>query len=195
MSNGMRVTSLLLGINILSYGVLAYLSSSWLQIDDYWMLKFGLDTGAFLAGAYWQIITNMFAHFNFPHLGYNMIFLAIFGAKGEEIYGGKQLVVLYLTCGLFASLASFFYPLGTVSAGASGAIFGILGACLIAQRNIYSSGVWTSLFYGFIFFILAATTGFLAHLVGLIFGFLLGYWITRNWYPEEEPEINDFEET
>ncbi|MFQ5887463.1 MAG: rhomboid family intramembrane serine protease [Candidatus Hydrothermarchaeales archaeon] len=157
------------------------------------MAKFGLNKAAFLSGAYYQVLTSMFAHFDFTHLGYNMVFLAIFGAKGEEIYGGKRLLLLYVLCGLFASSVSFFYPLGTISAGASGAIFGILGTVLIANRNSYSGGISTSIFYGFVFFILAATTGFLAHLVGLIFGFLLGYWITRDWYPrEEEPELEEF---
>ncbi|MFQ5975212.1 MAG: rhomboid family intramembrane serine protease [Candidatus Hydrothermarchaeales archaeon] len=193
MSDDPSMTYFLLIVNILFYIILAYLSSSWLEIDRYWMAKFGLNNAAFLSGAYYQILTSMFAHFNFPHLGYNMVFLAIFGAKAEQVYGSKYLLLIYVVCGLFASSVSFFYPLGTISAGASGAIFGILGTVLIANRNQYSGGTSTSLFYGFVFFILAATTGFLAHLVGLIFGFILGYWITRDWYPkEDEPEIEEF---
>ncbi|MFH1773993.1 MAG: hypothetical protein ABH874_03430 [Methanobacteriota archaeon] len=76
-----------------------------------------------------------------------MVFLLIFGARAEEIYGGKILAALYLVCGAFASLI-----------------------------------------YGFVFFALAAATGFLAHLVGLVLGFLIGYLITRDWYPEDEKE-------
>lgn len=186
-----RVTAAFALVNILSYILLAYKSSTFLEIDRYWMLKYGLHNKAFFGGAYWQLITNMFIHFDFPHLGYNMVFLIIFGSKGEEIYGGKKLMALYLICGIFASLVSLVYRLETVSAGASGAIFGILGAVLIAQRNIYSKGAKTSLFYGLLFFILAATTGFLAHLVGLVFGFLIGYWITRDWYPDEGKEGNE----
>jgi membrane associated rhomboid family serine protease len=186
MPSKIRVTTFLLAVNILSYLILAYLSSNILEIDARWVRLVGLNKDTFLNGAYWQIITSMFVHFDFPHLGYNMLFLIIFGWKGEEIYGGRTFLGIYLLSGLFSALVSFIYPAGTLSAGASGAIFGILGANLIAQRNIYPSGARTSLLYGFIFFILAATTGFLAHLVGIIFGFLLGYWITRKWYPEEE---------
>lgn len=193
MPENFRVTPVLVAINILSYVVLAYKSSSFLVIDVHWMRVFGLDMQAFLEGAYWQLFTNMFVHFDFPHLGYNMIFLVFFGARSEEIYGSRTFIVLYLTCGLFASLVSFVYPLGTVSAGASGAIFGVLGTALVAQRNLYSEGIKTSLFYGLIFFILAAATGFLAHLVGLVLGFILGYGITRNWYPEEEAYVPDTE--
>lgn len=186
MPNKIKVTTFLLAVNILSYLILAYLSSNILEVDAHWVRLVGLNKETFLNGAYWQVITSMFVHFDFPHLGYNMLFLIIFGWKGEEIYGGRTFLGIYLLSGLFSALVSFIYPVGTLSAGASGAIFGILGANLIAQRNIYPSGARTSLLYGFIFFILAATTGFLAHLVGIIFGFLLGYWITREWYPEEE---------
>ncbi len=193
MSDDPGMTYFLLGVNILFYIILAYLSASWLKIDRYWMAKFGLNQTLFLSGSYYQLLTSMFAHFDFTHLGYNMVFLTIFGAKAEEIYGGRRLLMLYILCGLFASSVSFIYPLGTISAGASGAIYGILGTVLIANRNLYSSGAFTSLLYGFVFFILAATTGFLAHLVGLIFGFLIGYWITRDWYPKEEDDI-DIEE-
>ncbi len=183
----------MLGINILAYSALAYLSGSILEIDRLWMLKFGLYNQAFFQGAYWQLLTNLFVHFDLPHLGYNMIFLFFFGSRCEKIYGERTFFGLYIICGLFSSLVSFIYSLGTVSAGASGAIFGVLGATLVAQRNLYSSGITTSLLYGFVFFILAATTGFLAHLVGLVFGFLTGFLITKDWYPELEVEEEEFE--
>lgn len=181
----MKLTGVLISLNIAFYAALAYLSSNVLRIDEAYILKYGLNKEAFLSGAYWQIFTSLFMHFDFSHLGYNMLFLAIFGSRAEEIYG-KKFLPIYLVCGLLASLATLAYPSRTVSAGASGAIFGVLGANLIAQRNLYPKGVHTSLLYGFIFFILAATTGFLAHLLGLVFGFVIGYWITRDWYPEEE---------
>jgi membrane associated rhomboid family serine protease len=76
--------------------------------------------------------------------------------------------------------------LGTISAGASGAIYGLLGADLSAQRGEYPNGISSSILYGFVFFIWAAATGFLAHLVGLIVGFLTGYLASRDWYLEEE---------
>lgn len=180
----MKLTGALIFLNIGFYAVLGYLSSNALVIEDAYTLKYGLNKEAFLRGAYWQIFTSLFVHFDFAHLGYNMVFLAIFGARAEEIYG-KKFLPIYLAGGLFASLTMLAYPPETVSAGASGAIFGVLGANLVAQRNLYSKGVFTSLMYGFIFFILAATTGFLAHLLGLVFGFMIGYGLTWNWYREE----------
>ncbi len=181
-----RVTATLMALNIITYLVLAYNSRSFLEIDHFWMLKYGLNMQDFLDGAHFQIVTNLFLHFDLSHLGYNMIFLFFFGSKCEEIYGEKRFLGLYMFCGIVSSLSAFAYPLNSISAGSSGAIYGILGATLIAQRNLYPSGMITSFIYGMIFFLLAAATGFLAHLIGLIIGFGTGFMITRNWYPDEE---------
>jgi len=179
-------TYLLLTLNIGSYLWLAYKSSSILVIDELWMARLGFMKEAFYEGAYWQVLTNMFVHFDFPHLGYNMVFLAFFSAKAEELFGRARALLYYLFFGAMTTGVAFIYPLGTISAGASGAVFGLLGADLAAQRGIYANGIYTSLTYAFLFFVFASATGFLAHLVGLAIGFLTGYWATRDWYPEEE---------
>jgi rhomboid protease GluP len=182
------VTYLLLSINILSYVYLAWQSKNPLDIDQVLMERFGFVKELFLGGAYWQVFTNMFAHFDFPHLGYNMLFLAFFGSKAEEIFGRSKTFYFYILFGVVTTSVAFLYPLGTISAGASGAIYGLLGADLIAQRGIYPNGVWSSLLYGLVFFFLAAATGFLAHLVGLLIGFVGGYLVSWDWYPGEEEE-------
>ncbi len=181
-----RVTFFLLALNISIYAYLAYRSGNALEIGSYWTSRYGFERMSFLGGAWWQLVTNMFVHFTISHLGYNMVFLAFFGSRAEEIFGEKQTLLFYFLLGMFATLVSFIYPLGTVSAGASGAIFGLLGADLIAQRGEYAGGLSTSLMLGFVFFMMAAATGFLAHLLGLAAGFAAGYWVTRDWYPEEE---------
>ncbi len=184
----MGVTRTIALINIAVYIFLAALSGNVLEIDRQYTELFGLNKEAFLNGAYWQIITNIFVHFDISHIGYNTIFLLIFGFKCEEIYGKRRFVLIYLSSGVVASLPSFIYPVATVSAGASGAIFGILGANLIALRRVYGKGVWNSFFYGFIFFIFAQSTGFPAHLTGLIFGFFIGYLMTMGRQPVEGGE-------
>lgn len=190
------VTGALVLINVAAYVVLAYMSSSVLEIDRELMLLLGLSREGFWSGQWWQPVSSMFLHFNIAHLGYNMIFLVLFGPKAEEIYGRQRFLLIYLASGVFASLVFFMYPPGSISAGASGAIFGIIGANLIALRGKYPHGTRNSLIYGFLFFILAKSTGFAAHLAGLVFGFVVGYIITRDWYPEEEKvelEEQDFE--
>jgi len=179
------ITLILVITNITVYLILAYKSSNILRIDMEYMKLLGISKHALLSGHYYQLLTSFFVHFDLPHLGYNMVFLSIFGSKAEELYGRKVFLAIYFASGVLSSLVCFIYPENTISAGASGAIFGTLGAVLIAQRNVYPQGVYTSLYYAAVFLILSAVTGFLAHLIGLIFGFLLGYIITRNWYEEE----------
>ncbi len=179
------VTLLLIAINVLVYAILAYKSGNFLVIDIKYMEILGISKASLLAGKYYQIITSFFVHFDLPHLGYNMIFLAIFGLKAEELYGKKIFLAIYFLCGVLSSLTCFLYPDFSLLAGSSGAIFGILGAVLIAQRNVYPQGMYTSIYYAIVFFILAATTGFVSHLIGLAIGFLLGYIITKDWYPED----------
>ncbi len=190
------VTAKLVLINVAVYAVLAYLGKGVLEIDRTLLLSFGLSQGGFWSGKFWQILSSMFVHFDIAHLGFNMVFLTLFGFRCEEIYGRWRFLFIYLASGLFASLVFIVYPPGTVSAGASGAIFGVLGANLVALRGKYSQGIWSSIIYGFVFFILAKSTGFAAHLAGLVFGFAVGYILTRNWYPKEEMvkvEEQDFE--
>ncbi|MEK6978381.1 MAG: rhomboid family intramembrane serine protease [Candidatus Hydrothermarchaeota archaeon] len=180
-------TYLLLAVNTAIYGILASQSVTPIQIDRRYMALLGMEPHAFLAGAYWQVITSAFVHFDLPHLGYNMVFLAFFGSRAEELYGSRRTLGLYLILGSCTSLASLLYPSG-ISAGASGAIFGLLGLVLVASRNLYPRGIWTSLLYGFVLFVLASATGFIAHIAGLVLGLVMGGWITRDWYPPEVQE-------
>ena len=184
-------TYLLLTVNIAAYLYLAWQSHNFLEIDLTWMFKFGFVKERFLDGAYWQLGTNMFTHFDLPHLGYNMLFLAFFGSKAEDIFGRSRTLLLYLIFGLATTIVAFLYPLGTISAGASGAIFGLLGSDLIAQRGIYTNGIWSSFLYGFVFFVFAAATGVLAHLIGLLIGFIAGYMVTWDWYLAEDDIVSD----
>jgi membrane associated rhomboid family serine protease len=182
------VTYILLLINLGLYAYLGIKSNNIFIIDRSLMERYGFVNELFLGGAYWQLGTNMITHFDLPHLGYNMLFLAFFGSKAEDIFGGMKTLLFYVLFGVATTMVSFLYPLGTVSAGASGAIFGLLGVNLAAQRGIYPSGIWSSFLYGFVFFLFAAATGFLAHLVGLILGFIAGYLASRDWYVEDEDD-------
>jgi membrane associated rhomboid family serine protease len=79
-------------------------------------------------GENWRLFTAMFLHFGVIHLAVNAYSLYILGNVLERELGRPRFAVLYLLSGLAASAASYaFSDLGTVSAGASGAIFGIFG--------------------------------------------------------------------
>ncbi len=180
----MIVTSFLIFLNVIIYLFFSLQGSNPLVIDEKFAEVFGINTNN---PKIWQPFTSLFFHFDLPHLGYNMIFLAIFGSKCENLFGSFKTLVIYFLSGFFADISAFFFK-NTISAGSSGAIFGLLGAALIAQRGLYRGGIYTSLAYGAVFLFLTLATGVLAHLLGLVFGFLLGYIITFNWYKEDEEE-------
>jgi len=78
---------------------------------------------------YWRLITAMFLHAGIIHIALNMYALYLFGYLIEEAFGKLRFIAIYLACGFLASVASFaFGPVLEVGVGASGAIFGLLGA-------------------------------------------------------------------
>lgn len=85
-------------------------------------------------GEYYRMFTCMFLHFGFSHLMNNMIMLFLLGNVLEEELGWWKYVILYLASGLGGNILSAWNDLHTgvyaVSAGASGAIFGIIGALI-----------------------------------------------------------------
>jgi rhomboid protease GluP len=79
------------------------------------------------AGEYWRLFTSMFLHIGVMHLAFNGYALFVVGTELERLEGPGRFLAIYLLSGLFGSLAS--YALGSdLAAGASGAVFGIIGA-------------------------------------------------------------------
>ena len=84
------------------------------------------------------LITSQFLHGGFMHVAGNMLFLWIFGNNVEDQLGHIKFLFFYLTCGVLASLAQWFFSQGSEipSLGASGAIAGIMGAYIIRFPNV-----------------------------------------------------------
>jgi rhomboid protease GluP len=82
-----------------------------------------------LSHQYWRLITPMFLHAGLIHLAFNSYALYLLGFMVEEALGKARFLAIYFIGGFLASVTSFaFGPLGEVGVGASGAIFGLLGA-------------------------------------------------------------------
>lgn len=102
--------------------------------------KFMLDYGAmhwrniFEEGEVWRLFTSMFMHFGIDHLIGNMFVLFLLGNALEQAIGKIRFLIIYLGSGMAAGLASAFYywsvEKNVVSAGASGAIYGVMGAMI-----------------------------------------------------------------
>ncbi len=98
------------------------------EADPVTLAAFGAKVNSLIAREhqYWRLITMMFLHIGFLHLLLNNYALWIIGMEIERIYGSARFVILYLLTGLVGSVASYFSS-DNLSAGASGAIFGLFG--------------------------------------------------------------------
>jgi rhomboid protease GluP len=92
-----------------------------------WGANFGPKT---INGQWWRLVTSMFLHFGILHLGFNMWILWDLGGLVERLVGNVGFVVLYFVSGIAGSIASLAWYPAVISAGASGAVFGVAGALL-----------------------------------------------------------------
>jgi len=145
---------------------------------------------AFKQGELYRLVTSNFLHNGFDHLFNNMIVFVLIGSRLEPIFGRARYVALYMGAGLCGSIVSAVYYMNmgemVASVGASGAIFGLIGAMLWIliknrgyQKEFYGGGVALmiagSLYHGF------STMGVdnAAHIGGCIGGFLLAILLYR----------------
>lgn len=90
-------------------------------------------------GAWWQIITSAFTHTEIWHIGMNMLSLWFLGPPIEAALGRVRFLAVYLFSGIFGSLAVLWISSPTTQVlGASGAIFGLIGALLAIQHKIHA---------------------------------------------------------
>ncbi|WP_251942883.1 rhomboid family intramembrane serine protease [Staphylococcus sp. Marseille-Q5304] len=82
-------------------------------------------------GEWYRLISSIFLHYNFEHIFMNMLSLFIFGKIVESIIGSWRMLGIFIISGIFANFASLSFNTDTVSVGASGAIFGLIGAIIV----------------------------------------------------------------
>lgn len=122
-------TPLLLGLNVAVFVVMVASGVSLMNPTSENLLRWGADFGPYVSrGEAWRLFTNTFVHVGAVHLLMNMIGLWQIGLLVERLLGNAGYLVTYLLAGLAGSLTSMAVHPFTVSAGASGAIFGIYGA-------------------------------------------------------------------
>ncbi|GAA5105065.1 rhomboid family intramembrane serine protease [Alloalcanivorax gelatiniphagus] len=101
------------------------------------------DYAGFADGAWWQLITSAFTHIDVWHVAMNMFALFVFGPTLERIVGRTRFLAIYLLAGLASSVLVVFLSFEYSSTvGASGAIFGILGALLVLARKARLDAQW-----------------------------------------------------
>ncbi len=178
-----RCTGALVGINIVIF-LIMFISNPAMDLEH--MMKYGaMHTLTVLRDhEYYRLFTSMFLHFDFSHIFNNMLLLYFAGGQLERQMGSTRFLLLYLLSGLCGNLLSFYDSIRNysmaVSAGASGAVYGVLGALLVIVllhkgriREMTGRRLTLllvgSLYYGF------ADTGIdnMAHLGGAISGMIL----------------------
>ena len=91
--------------------------------------------GGLADGEWWRLLTSAFLHAGLFHLGLNMLVLWFVGAPVEQAIGRGRYVALYIVSGLAGSAGALLFSPNAVTVGASGAIFGILGAALVLEAQ------------------------------------------------------------
>lgn len=144
---------------------------------------------------YYRLLTAVFMHFGIRHIVYNMLILFILGDNLERAMGHMKYLIFYLICGIGANIVSVMLNVSmdkiVVSAGASGAIFGVIGGLLyaviinhgrledVSARQLIVM-IFLSLYLGF------SSTGVnnAAHVAGLVIGIAMAVLLYRKTRPE-----------
>jgi membrane associated rhomboid family serine protease len=87
-------------------------------------------------GDWWRLFTSMFLHWSIVHIAFNMVALWAIGNIVEQYLGTVRFVPLYIVSGLAGSAGALLQAPTTFIAGASGAVFGILGAMMVLEWNV-----------------------------------------------------------
>ena len=153
--------------------------------DPLSLLDFGANYGPLVAdGEYWRLLSSVFLHIGILHLALNSLGLLIYGMLLERAFGSLRFTFIYLASGLAGSTASFVANPLAISAGASGAIFGLLGAlaaCFLTGRGSLGRGSRRDAAGIGVLVAINLAWGFMmpgidnwAHIGGLVMGFALG---------------------
>lgn len=168
--------------NVLVYAYTSFLSGNPFIINKEVLLWLGQDNTFVMNGGYWQLFTSMFVHVNLLHLFGNMVFLLIFGIRAEDLFSIEEFFTIYFASGLLGNLLTLLMAPFIVSAGASGAIFGIFGACVIYLRKTFGESIIGALIFSFFLLMLSTSAGVnvIAHFGGLVAGLIIGYALAKS---------------
>lgn len=148
-------------------------------------------------GQAWRLVTAMFLHYGVIHIGMNMVCLYQVGIV-ERMLGRAEFLALYVSAGLVGGLASFAAHPDAVSAGASGAVFGMFGAfaaVMVVRRKQIDPGAWqrtmrslgTFFAINMVFGLTQRSIDESAHIAGLAVGFAGAFILAKTAGPDSKP--------
>ena len=172
---GPYITYVLIGINVLLF-LLPILLGNY----DYIINKYCVHGPSIRAGEYYRLITGVFLHGSILHLFFNCYALYVIGSQIENYFGRIKYLIIYLFSGVMGALFSMIFGGNIASIGASGAIFGLMGALLyfgyhyrVYLGNVLKTQLIPLIIFNLILgFVLSGVDNF-AHIGGLIGGVLI----------------------
>lgn len=198
-SASMVVTQVIFGINVAVFIAMTLAGVSIMEPTGQELVRWGANFGPYtMGGQWWRLLSCVFLHIGIIHIGFNMWCLWDLGRLAESLYGHWTFGAVYLTTGIAASVTSLaWHPTG-LSAGASGAIFGIAGALIasfyLGEFSLPRAAVAGTLRsvvmfagYNLVFGAMSGRTDNAAHVGGLVSGLILGALIARVAPARDEP--------
>ncbi len=192
---GFFIAPILIDINIAIFILMCITGVNIFLPDNNSMIQWGANFGPMtLSGEWWRIITSCFLHFGIFHLLFNMYALLYIGLLLEPYLGKARFAAAYLLTGIAASITSLFWHSTTISAGASGAIFGMYGVFLaMLTTNLIEKSARKALLTSIVVFVgynlmngMKAGIDNAAHIGGLLSGIVVGYVYTISL---KKPEV------
>ena len=185
---GYFITPLIIDMNILVFLMMAVTGVSIFMPDNHSLLSWGANFRPYtMEGQSWRLLTNCFLHIGIIHLLFNMYALLYVAILLEPRLGSWRFGIAYLVTGLLASVSSLYWHPMTISAGASGAIFGMYGVFLAmlttnliekSQRNALLSSITVFVIFNLVNGMKGGIDN-AAHIGGLVSGVIIGY----SFYP------------
>lgn len=188
---GFLATPILGYLCLLIFALMVFSGVSMFQPDLESLIHWGASAKTLvLAGQYWRLLSSCFVHIGIIHLIFNLYALIYIGRQLEPVTGSLKLVLAFVITGIGGAALSFWWHDNVVSAGASGAIFGLFGVyiALLSTRIIQKKTrlkVLASLlvFVGFnLVYGIQAGIDNAAHIGGLLSGLLFGYSLLPSFY-------------
>jgi membrane associated rhomboid family serine protease/Tfp pilus assembly protein PilF len=187
----MLITQAFFGINVAVFIGMLLSGSSLMNPTGADLLAWGANFGPYtLTGQWWRLLTSCFVHIGIIHIAFNMWCLWSLGGLAERLYGRTTFACIYLLCGISGSLGSLLWHRApTISAGASGAIFGLAGAVIaslklgefppgsMVQSTMQSLIAFVG--YNVVFGAISGMTDNACHIGGLAAGVVLGALIAK----------------
>jgi len=175
-------------VNILVWAMMTLLGGS---TDPQVLVKFGAKVNELIVqGQLWRLVTPIFLHIGIVHLAFNTYAIYGFGSQIERFFGTPRFLGLYLVSGIAGVLASFSFS-RHASAGASGAVFGLLGTEATffyryrsafgrrGQQRLYN--ILIVIGYNLALTFVAPSIDVWGHLGGLVSGAALSWWLMPHY--------------